>query len=150
MKNKIQSSFLQWGPFKNGTTSLVFHFAPLLAEGQSRRSPLDFNFLAKLCPWLGNSTTLEQHTPGSVLLEICIVKSLKRILLHPGFRPKKALSDPKDSASVVNDFVNLIAPWETVRYCDTEILIFFTLFRLSPFGSRVYNSLSTYFVCESF
>ena len=39
-----------------------------------------------------------------------MVMSLKRILLHSGFRPKQALSDPKDSASFVDDFVNMIAP----------------------------------------
>ena len=125
-----------------------FPFRPSFGRGPVSTLSSGLQFLAKLCPWLGKSTRLEQNTTGSVLLEICIVKSLKRILLHPGFIPKQGLSDPKDSASVVDAFVNMIAPWEIVRYCNTEILIFFTLSRLSPFGSRVHNSFSTYLVCE--
>ena len=87
-----------------------FPFRPSFGRGPVSTLSSGLQFSSETMSLTRKQHHTEQHTPGSVLLEICIVKSLKRILLHPGFRPKQALSDPKDSASVVNDFVNMIAP----------------------------------------
>ena len=52
-------------------------------------------FLKKQCPLLG-STTLESHTLGSALLEICIAKG---ILLHQ--QTQHILNGPKDFVSFI-------------------------------------------------
>ena len=101
-----------------------YSISPLfLAEGQSRLSPLDFSFLAKLCRWVGKSTTLEQHSRIGLTRYLY---SKENSVCYTGFRPKHALSDPKDSVSFVDDFVNMIAPWEIARYCNTEIFWYFS------------------------
>ena len=68
------------------------------------------------------SFTKKGHHTGAALSsialpEICIAT---RIHLHY-IRPKHALNDRKDFVSFIDDLVNMIAPWEIVRYCNTEI-----------------------------
>ena len=100
------------------------------------------------------SLSRKEHHTGTAYSRIGLTRYLyskENSVCYTGFRPKHALSDPKDSVSFVDDFVNMIAPWEIARYCNTEIFwYFFTLFRLSPFRWGVHSSLSTYLVCDLF
>ena len=88
----------------NGTMFLVVHFAPLLAQSQSRRSPLDF--------FQRNNVLYQEGAPHwSRILQYRLHQRFvqQREFIYT-IRPKQALNDPKDFVGFVDQFVNMIAP----------------------------------------
>ena len=75
------------------------------------------------------SLSRKEHHTGTAYSRIGLTRYLynkENSVCYTGFRPKHALSDPKDSVSFVDDFVNMIAPWEIARYRNTEIFWYFS------------------------
>ena len=75
------------------------------------------------------SLSRKGHHTGTAYSRIGLTRYLyskENSVCYTGFRPKHALSHPKDSVSFVDDFVNMIAPWEIARYCNTEIFWYFS------------------------